>query len=157
MLWNLNNECYGAEITRYYVKELAVDSGPRNRLNKKCSLISHVKITKPIQTYPTRQIESPFICLYILLWICLSRSIFTKFWQTYKNNIKQVTTNLAGPHKIPECFSSQWNTKQLRQLFLNVLKILPTSYFGYFGYVWPLLSKRILPTCRNWRLSACQK
>ena len=33
--------------------------------------------------------------------------------------------------------------------FLIYCKILPTSYFGYFGHVWPLASKMILPTCRN--------
>ena len=27
--------------------------------------------------------------------------------------------------------------------------ILSASYFGYFGHVWSLSSKTIMPTCRN--------
>ena len=28
-------------------------------------------------------------------------------------------------------------------------KILSTSYFGYFGHIRPLPSKKIIPTCTN--------
>ena len=33
-----------------------------------------------------------------------------------------------------------------------IAKILQTSYFGYFGHVWPLPPKSILPTCRNFHI-----
>ena len=32
---------------------------------------------------------------------------------------------------------------------LHIAKILPTSYFGYFGHVWPPPSKAIMPSSRN--------
>ena len=28
-------------------------------------------------------------------------------------------------------------------------KILPTFCFGYFGHIWPLPSKTMIPACRN--------
>ena len=36
----------------------------------------------------------------------------------------------------------------------DIAKVLKTYYFGYFGDVWPLPSKTIIPT---WYLSACKK
>ena len=30
-----------------------------------------------------------------------------------------------------------------------IAQILPTSCFGYFGHVWSLLSKTLMPICRN--------
>ena len=38
--------------------------------------------------------------------------------------------------------------KQLRHFFF-LAKIYPSSYFRYFGHVWSLPSKTIMPTCRN--------
>ena len=39
--------------------------------------------------------------------------------------------------------------KQFNTFFKDIAKILPTSYFGYFGHAWPLPSEMIMPTCRN--------
>ena len=33
--------------------------------------------------------------------------------------------------------------------FQDIAKISATSYFGYFGHVWHLLSKKIIQTCGN--------
>ena len=39
---------------------------------------------------------------------------------------------------------------------LDIAKILPTD-FGYFGHVWPLPSKRIMPTCGNFDINLYAK
>ena len=34
-------------------------------------------------------------------------------------------------------------------IYIYMAKISSTSYFGYFGHIWLLPSKKIVPTCRN--------
>ena len=34
-------------------------------------------------------------------------------------------------------------------IYIYIAKILSTSYFGYFGHIQPLPSKKIIPTCTN--------
>ena len=52
--------------------------------------------------------------------------------------------------KIFECFASQQNTKAVATLSsYDIAKTLPTSYFEYFGDVWLLPSKMIMPAGRN--------
>ena len=57
---------------------------------------------------------------------------------------------MTGAPKNIWMFCITINTKAAATLFYKTLhKILPTSYFGYFGYVWPLPSKTIMLTWRN--------
>ena len=57
-----------------------------------------------------------------------------------------------------ECFASEQNTKTVATLSsLYVSQTSPTSYFGYYGQVWPLPSKMIMPTCRKLMFICMQK
>ena len=45
-------------------------------------------------------------------------------------------------------------------IYIYIAKILPASQFGHFGHVWPLPSKMIMPSCRNFDVylaSVCKK
>ena len=57
-----------------------------------------------------------------------------------------------------ECFASEQNTKTVATLSSSyVSQTSPTSYFGYYGQVWPLPSKMIMPTCRKLMFICMQK
>ena len=57
-----------------------------------------------------------------------------------------------------ECFASEQNTKTVATLSSSyVSQASPTSYFGYYGQVWPLPSKMIMPTCRKLMFICMQK
>ena len=57
-----------------------------------------------------------------------------------------------------ECFASEQNTKTVATLSSSyVSQTSPTSCFGYYGQVWPLPSKMIMPTCRKLMFICMQK
>ena len=61
---------------------------------------------------------------------------------------EETSNNKHGWTRIKYLNLLHHNRKQ-KQLQHSLQKILPTSYFGYFRHIWPLPSKTISPTWRN--------
>ena len=90
------------------------------------------------------------------LWCTTSK--FTKFILNVPNltNLRRPISTSNNEHdcnpvKYLNIMHLNGTQKHLQYFFLKILqkKILLNSYFGYFEHVWPLSSKTVIPTCRN--------
>ena len=70
----------------------------------------------------------------------LGASLHSRLIHKYNNNNFNKYLNILHHNR---------TQSSCHNFFLIIAKILPTSYFGYFRHLWPLLSKRIITTCRK--------
>ena len=97
---------------------------------------------------------------HVILKIIVNKSLLRESI-TFKTDRKPIelfheqVTNMTGPPWNIWMFCITIEDKSSCNTFIfteYIAKILQTSYFMHFGHIWPLPSKMIMPTCRNFNV-----